>query len=202
MKAPFRNPMLIMAALVCGAVSVPTAFATCLVPNDKGHMSRQSWTGPANGTANLLLVSESEPSMIGLWHEVFLAKGNGPGGPPDGTEVDNGLSEWHSDGTEETLDSRPPVTGDVCMGVWKLVSARHYTLNHFGIAFESADSTSPLGYANIRQTIVVSKDGKTFSGTFSIRQYDSSGNVLVDIMGDIYGTRIDSATTVGDLLGS
>jgi hypothetical protein len=138
-----------------------------------------------------------------MWHVAFIAEGNAPPLPPDGVQIDSTLSQWHSDGTEVTLSSRPPATGDVCLGVWKEVGERHYKLNHYGIAFDpSVDPNTPRGFDNIRQDVTVSRDGKTFTGTFTIDQYDSTGNLLDEIKGDLVGTRITLSTTVSDLLGS
>lgn len=195
---------LTLATFALGAVWVPMAHAACANPFVKAGLARQAWQLHAGAAPNLRSASEEEPSMIGLWHEVFIAEGNtGSGLPPDGAEVDSALSEWHNDGTEATLDSRPPATGDVCMGVWKRLGDRHYLLNHFGIAFDpTIDPNTPLGFANIRQDIVISRDSQTFTGTFSLDQYDAKGNLLVEIKGKLIGTRITLATTVGDLLGS
>ncbi len=44
--------------------------------------------------------------IVGFWHVKFIAKGNGF--IPDGTVIDMGFSQWHSDGTEILNSSRPP----------------------------------------------------------------------------------------------
>jgi hypothetical protein len=205
MKVPVRKVMLVMGTLALGAIWVPVASAACANPLIGARLKPQAWDGRSETAPNLLRTSEDGggPSMVGLWHVLFIAEGNGPGLPPDGTTVDNGLSEWHSDGTEETLDSRPPATGDVCLGVWAQDGERHYKLNHFGIGFNpSVDPNNPMGYARIQQDIILNPDGKTFTGTFSITQYDASGNVVVQIKGDLLGTRVTLSTTVANLLGS
>jgi hypothetical protein len=43
-------------------------------------------------------------------------------------------------------------------------------------------------------------DGITFKGTFTIQQYDQSGNLLIEIKGLLHGYRVNQHTTVGDLL--
>jgi len=197
-----RNLILTVAVFAFGAIWAPIASAECGNPlNDKGHLSRQSWHGPEIPSANLLLASDRGPSMVGMWHVVFIAEGNGPGLPPDGTQVDSTLAQWHRDGTEITLASRPPQTGDVCLGVWEEVGPRHFHLNHFGIAFDpSVDPNTPQGFANIHQDIHLHPDGKSFKGAFIIDQYDATGNLLVEIKGDLIGTRVTQSTTVSDLL--
>jgi hypothetical protein len=207
MKTILRRLSAILTAVAFGAVMVPLASAGCANPSKGGglHLSPQSWSGQAYfGAASLLLASDRDDdvSMVGMWHVTFTAKGNvGAGLPPDGAPVDNALSQWHSDGTEVTLSSRIPATGDVCLGVWKKVAPRRYKLNHFGISFDPAtDPNNPQGFANIRQDVVLSPDGKTFKGTFTIDQFDQSGNLLIEIKGLLSGTRVDINTSVSDLL--
>ena len=203
MNAPVKKALLFAASLALVAVWVPKASAGCANPlNQAGHLSPQSWDGSAVSRSMLQVDFEQGPTMVGLWHVVFIAEGNNnPNLPPDGAQVDNALSNWHVDGTEETLSSRAPATGNVCLGVWTQTNQLHYKLNHFGIAYDPAvDPDTPLGFANIRQDILLSRDGKTFTGKFSIDQYDAAGNLLVEIKGKLVGTRITSSTTVGDLL--
>jgi hypothetical protein len=208
MKNLLKTAMLGLAITAFGAVLVPRASAGCGDPfrgTGKVHVSPQSWEEPGDfGGASLLMASDhdSDVSIVGMWHVLFIAKGNeGPGLPPDGVPVDNALSTWHSDGTELTVSSRVPATGDVCQGVWQQFGRRHYKLNHFGISFDPAtDPNNPLGFANIRQNIVLSPDGKTFVGTFLIQQYDQTGNLLVEIKGVLNGSRVGLKTSVSDLL--
>jgi hypothetical protein len=188
--------VVILGTLAVGALGVRGASASCANPlvNLKSHIAPQAWD---RGD------SEHGATIVGMWHVAFIAEGNAPPLPPDGVQIDSTLSHWHSDGTEVTLSSRPPATGDVCLGVWQEVGERHYKLNHYGIAFDpSVDPNTPRGFDNIRQDITVSRDGKTFTGTFTIDQYDSAGNLLDEIKGDLVGTRVTLSTTVSDLLGS
>jgi len=202
MKTVLRRLMATLTALTFGAFLVPLASAGCN-PLNKARITPQAWHGQNSFSPEFQLISNHGPSMIGMWHVAFIAEGNGPGLPPDGVQVDNALSHWHVDGTEVTVSSRAPETGDVCLGVWKKVGERHYKLNHFGISFDpSTDPNNPQGFANIRQDIWLSPDGKTFKGTFSIDQFDATGNLLVEIKGNLVGTRVNMSTTVGDLVGS
>jgi hypothetical protein len=47
--------------------------------------------------------------IIGLWDIKFYSGGQ---------LVDEGFDAWHGDGTETLNDTPPPVTGNVCLGVW------------------------------------------------------------------------------------
>jgi len=137
-----------------------------------------------------------------MWHVLFTAKGNvGPGLPPDGAPVDNAIAQWHSDGTEIMNSGRNPATQSFCLGVWKKVSFLHYKLNHFAISWDpTVDPNNPQGPANIREDVILSPDGKTFKGTFTIDQYDESGNLLIQITGLLSGTRITVDTPVSGVL--
>jgi hypothetical protein len=208
MKNLIKMTMLVVTIITLGAVMVPQASAGCGNPfqkSGKGHVVPQSWEGQDGFEgASLLAVSDhdSDVSMVGMWHVLFIAEGNtGAGLPPDGAPVDNALSTWHSDGTEATVSSRAPDTGDVCLGVWKKVGRRHFKLNHFGISFDpSTDPNNPQGFANIRQDIDLAANGETFVGSFTIQQYDQAGNLLIEIKGALKGTRVGLKTSVGDLL--
>jgi hypothetical protein len=205
MNTAIRKLMLVLATVACGALWVPVASAGCGNPSlgKAPHVSPQAWRGQDTLAPGFLLISDHGSSIVGMWHVAFIAEGNGPGLPPDGAQVDASFSQYHPDGTENQVSSRAPDTGDVCLGVWKRVGERHYKLNHFGISFDpSTDPNNPQGLADIHQDIWLSPDGKTFKGTFTIDQFDATGNLLVEIKGNLVGTRVTLGTTVPDLVGS
>jgi len=169
----------------CGDVSKPS---TSLQP--------QSWQEMGVGSASLLQVSENADAIVGFWQVTLTAQGNP--GPPDGTVIDKGFSQFHSDGTEILNSSRPPVTQSFCLGVWKRVSPGHYKLNHFPISWDQ--NSNLVGVANLREEVTLSHDGKTFTGTFTIDQYDQAGNLLVHIIGQVNGTRITVDSTASSVL--
>jgi hypothetical protein len=130
----------------------------------------------------------TEPTIVGLWKEHWISKGSE--GIPNGTEVDAGYSQWHSDGTEVNVSGqRPPMTGDVCLGVWEKVGPRQYKLNHFGIGYDNS-GLNLVGLTVIRQNLTLNAKGNEISGTFTIDPYDESGNHLAHIQGTIAGTRV------------
>lgn len=158
-------------------------------------LHRQSWGGPDFGQASLLLVSDSSESIVGFWRYAMVSQGTD--GIPDGTIIDQGFSQWHSDGTEITNNaSRAPATSDLCLGAWKKVAGQRYTLSHYGISWDTNNNF--VGLAHITQNVTVSRGKDSFLGTFTIDQFDQSGNTLIHIQGNITGTRItaDSPTIV------
>jgi hypothetical protein len=185
----FKKITTILSLLLAGALLTATAVAQCPgVPAPKAKLHRQSWQ-PGNDSASLKLASSTTTDpMEGFWRVQFLS----------GTEViDQTTSQWHSDGTEIMNSSRNPESQSFCLGVWENVGGSTYKLNHYGISWDQATSTtSPLGLANIRETVTLAKDGQSFSGTFIINQYDENGNLLMNISGTLTGYRIDVTTNL------
>ena len=133
---------------------------------------------------------ERGAAIVGLWHVTFVSRGSLH--IPDGTVIDAGYAQWHSDGTEIMNSSRPPATGSFCLGVWKKIGPATYRLNHIGLSW-NPDGT-PVGPASIREEVTVDRSGNKYTGTFSITQYDLSGiNVLTPtpIVGVIMAYRIE-----------
>ena len=125
------------------------------------------------------------------------------------TVVDHGYSVWHADGSEVMNSGRPAGDTNFCLGTWARIGPRTYTLNHFTLGWFQTVSATPdpgtpplpglysvnnifAGPGNIRETVTLAKDGKSFSGSFTITQFDTQGNVVpgFPITGDIAATRL------------
>jgi hypothetical protein len=129
-----------------------------------------------------------DAAIVGFWHFKFVSQGSA--GIPDGTEVDAGYQQWHSDHTELTNSGgHSPLTSNFCTGVWKQTGERSYEMNHFAIAWDSTGANL-IGPANIREQLTVSSEGNTFSGSFTVDQYDEAVNLLAHVQGTVTGTRI------------
>jgi len=140
---------------------------------------------------------DSDASIVGFWHVVFTSEGTVNPPIPDGAVVDNGFAQWHSDRTEIMNSSRPPATGNFCLGVWEKIGRSAYVLNHFALSFNPDGSM--MGPANIRESVALSADGRSYSGTFSVDQYDNHLNLLAHIVGNITATRVTVDTQTSDL---
>jgi hypothetical protein len=125
--------------------------------------------------------------IVGMWAVTFTAKNN-PGGPPDGMQIDAGFSQWHSDGTEIMNSSRPPSTGNFCLGVWKKIGPSTYKLTHKVLNFDPNGLL--IGPGTIYEEVAVDRSGNRFSGTFRIDLRDTSGNLLVHINREITAVRV------------
>jgi hypothetical protein len=67
-------------------------------------------------------------------------------------------------------------------------------LNHFALSY---DATTGLlnGKANIAETITLSPGGTKYSGTFTITEFDTNGNEVDSVTGQIAADRITVDTT-------
>jgi hypothetical protein len=194
MEMKRKTGTIVLGLIVLATVFAANANAEC--GNLKGpKLQPQAWDAVSN-PASLLLVNDQQSGdpIVGMWHAVFTAKGNGPDGPPDGTPIDNALVVWHADGTEIMNSGRPPQDGNFCLGVWENLRTSGYKLNHFALGNDTANAPSgignPAGPTNIRENVFLSRDCKSYSGTFTLDAYDTSGSVAAHIVGVITATRI------------
>ncbi len=128
--------------------------------------------------------TESHTSIVGLWNSTFLV-GNGP------DVFDVGFQQWHADNTEMMVDNAvSPSFGNVCVGVWKQIGPRTYTLKHMTFNW-NADGTL-AGTFVLRMTVTLERRGNAFSGRFTADSFDLAGNVLPDlhVEGAARGARI------------
>ena len=148
--------------------------------------------------ASLVMVSGRERNwdddsdrggIVGLWKIKFTSKGNTGIGIPDGAPIDDGYATWHSDGTEIINSGRVPKTGSFCMGVWKRTGRSSYKLNHFALSWDPTGTTL-IGPANIKEEITLDGNENSYSGTFTIDQYDTEGHLLAHISGLVSAQRI------------
>lgn len=125
----------------------------------------------------------SSPSIVGLWHVVYTA---------GGATFNETLDQWHSDGTEFENAWLPPDVGNICFGVWKETKPGTVRLHHIGWVF-TPGSTPPTasGTFTLDEMNTVSRDGRTYTGTFTFKTYDIDGNFTgTEVTGTIAATRI------------
>jgi hypothetical protein len=137
-------------------------------------------------------------SIVGMWNITFSALGNSTRNPPipDGAVVDFGYSIWHSDGTEFlNSGSRPPATQNFCLGVWTRTGYSTFQLNHFALSYDQT-SGAMNGRVQIQETITLSPDGNSYTGTFTIDVYDPNGKIKEDhVQGTVTAKRVTITTT-------
>jgi hypothetical protein len=158
------------ALTVASATYALPAAASCSDPRDASAVS---------GKENLLAAAAHydfgrHSSIVGTWLVSY-----GPGGAA--------YIQWHSDGTEWENINHPVLTGNICMGSWKVIGARRVFRNHFGWLFTAGVLS---GWFNETETDELSEDGNSYNGTNELKLYDLSGNMLADIPGTASATRI------------
>jgi hypothetical protein len=134
--------------------------------------------------ARLVLASDNAPSgasIVGLWKVTFTS---------NGTMVDWGYAQWHSDGTEiMNSGGRAPATQNFCLGVWEKTGNFSYKLNHVALSYD-ATSGALNGTVSIREQVTVDHTGNNYQGTFTIDVFDPNQNPVAHLAGEITGERI------------
>jgi hypothetical protein len=190
MRTTTKKLTVAVGAILTVALLTLTAGAQCSnVGLDKPTVKPQAWQqGSEYGQPKLQLVdAATNDPIVGLWHFTFTVGDN---------IIDHGFATWHQDGTEITNSGRVPATGNFCMGVWQLQGV-HYKLNHYAIGWD--ESGNLIGVGNIKEDVVLNAAGTAFNGTFSITQYDTSGNVLATVSGNVHADRIGINSTIKTL---
>lgn len=190
----------------------PVALAQCGLP---GKPIKPSTWRPQYGTASPRLANaaldnfdEHQPPIVGMWHVVFTAQTqNGDALPAGGAVIDNAVVVWHADETEVMNSARSAQDGNFCLGVWKQTGDRTYLLNHIAWAGNVYDPTAPpdtIGApqagVQIIEKITLSEDRDSYTGTFTLHAYDTSGKVYTRFTGVISAKRITPNTPFSGLL--
>jgi hypothetical protein len=175
----------------------------------------QPWAGAHFVRADFRTVAEQPEEwrgfrvpIVGLWAFKYISEGNAskpdPINFPDGMQVDGGNTIWFADGNEITYSGvRDPTTGATCLGIWERTGELTYELNHIGLSWNPAGNpqglpAGPGGPAFIKQHVTLSKDGNSYTGTFTITQLGPDGKTLAlpgVITGKIEATRVTINTT-------
>jgi hypothetical protein len=137
-------------------------------------------------------------SMVGMWNFRFVSEGNTGHNPsiPDGAIMDFGYSQIHSDGTEIiNSGGHAPATENFCLGVWGETGFLTYEVNHFPLSY-NATTGALANLINIREQITLSPSGDSFTGTFTLNVYDTKGNQVDHVVGNVIATRVTVDTTV------
>lgn len=209
MRSRERKLVSILGALVLALLMVPGALAECGLP--AGLAKPMSWQ-PRGAAAYPSLIradADGAPSIVGMWHVIFTAQSqNGDPIPvAGGIVIDNSVAVWHSDGTEIMNSSRSAQDGNFCLGVWERTGMRSYLLNHIPWQGNVFDPTAPpdtigapQGGAQLIEKITLSPGGNSYSGTFNLHAYDTTGKVYASFTGVVSAKRITPDTPFTDLM--
>lgn len=199
----------VAAGLTC--VLASAAQAECGFSNrpikPSGWQPEMGATLPQLVTAAFDEDDQNGPSIVGMWHVKFTAHTqDGEAIPSPGAVIDNSVVVWHPDGTEIMNSSRSAQDGNFCLGVWKRTGTRTYLLNHIpwqGNIFDPTVPPSTVGAPQagdqIIEYITLSPNGNSYAGTFTLKAYDTSGNVYTWFKGTLSAKRITPDTPFSDL---
>ena len=82
--------------------------------------------------------------------------------------------------------------------MWHKTGPSSYQLNHFALSFDTSNNF--VGPAQIHEDVPLDKKSDQYTGTFKVDQYDASGNVLAEVVGQITAIRITVDTTIQQVL--
>jgi hypothetical protein len=138
------------------------------------------------------------PSLVGMWNFQLVSQGNTGHNPsiPDGAVIDFGYNQIHSDGTEIiNSGGHAPATGNFCLGVWGQTGFLTYEINHFPLGY-NATTGALVNLFNVREQLTLSPSGDSFTGTFTLDVFDTKGNHVDHLGGNIVATRVTVDTKV------
>ena len=155
----------------CGDSMSAMAARAASVHSQSRPMQPQSRSSSANAVNS---------SIVGLWHVEFNIG--------DQT-IQEAYQLWNFGGTEVHNPNVDPRTGNVCLGVWKRAdSAGTYKLAHRVWNYDASGNF--LGTVNLSETLTLGQNGSTHNGTFTLDFYDSSGNFVTEVAGNVTAERI------------
>jgi len=143
---------------------------------------------PASGTSQDAHASSVSPersgdhngpaSIVGLW-QVTYTSGN--------TVTDMAFEVFHSDGTEMLNDVTAPAEGNVCLGVWTQTGETAYKLTHPSWTFDANGNLTGTAMFSVAITLT---NADKFTGTYTLTEFDTSGNPDGVYNGTLAATRI------------
>jgi hypothetical protein len=194
---------LLFAASGVKAACAPTSYKLGAAPSTSAG-------GPNAGDRQYADDSNNGGSIVGLWHVLYTAKTNdgfAPGGvllKPPFLFLES-FKTWHADGTEFENAFMPPTDGNICFGVWEESDHGKVHLHHIGLMFQPGGAPPEFvtNIFTVDEDNVVSRDGKTYSGTFDFKlfvpsqcanrsngTYTCTGTPLAEVTGTTFGTRL------------
>jgi hypothetical protein len=170
-----RRSWLIVTTVTMMLLIANAAHAACGMRAELGSPTQPGlWSLASFGTPQ----GGGRPSIVGLWHVTYIYEGQ---------LFYDAFDTWHSDGTEIEAANVPPIGGNICMGVWKVVGTSIH-LNHVGWIFDNGGN--PAGLFTLTEKNSLNGDGSSYKGTFDYKAYDPNGNLLQEVTGTLSATRI------------
>jgi hypothetical protein len=122
----------------------------------------------------------AQSTIVGLWHQVRTAS--------DGTAFTEGFETWTPGGSEFELVNHPPITGDVCVGVYTRHDRMYDITVHVAWLYDM--NSNFVGTLSLTQQSKLAKDGNSYTGPFDAKFYDPNGNLFQEVTGTSVGDRL------------
>ena len=166
--------------LMASAILALTFLTTAANASCFDHTGGASPAGRSGLIAKLAASpTAAHGTIVGLWDVTYTTSDNQP--------FQESYDMWHSDGLEIETANVNPITGNVCVGTWKKVGSEIH-LHHVGWGFDPAGNL--IGGFTVDDVIVLGARGNSYSGSFDFKQYDTNGNLLLEVTGTVAATRI------------
>jgi hypothetical protein len=188
--------MFVPAAIACAPSTPQDSIALQQVqPDAQNPLALATPAALARDLSNAS--NQNSVSIVGMWNFQFISVGNTTRNPPiaDGTVINLGYNQWHSDGTEIFNSAvRSPAQSNFCLGVWVKTGQSTYQLNHFALNYAAATGAL-IGRILVVEKVTLSPGGTQYSGTFTETVFDTNGNKTDYVVGQVTATRITVDTT-------
>jgi hypothetical protein len=166
-----KSSIILATAAIALAASGFSAQAGCADPRVSGSVHQIPPTVlKAMSGARAPQGENAADNIVGTWLATYTVEGSAFG---------QAYIQWHSDGTEWENINLPISGGNICLGSWQAVDAKHVARNHWGWLYTDGNVS---GYFNETETNKVARNG-TYTGTNEQKGYDLNGNLLFDVTG-------------------
>lgn len=156
------------AAASCGDSLAGMASAKAIVSSP---LSKQMASESADGGYN--------SSMVGLWYVQFVVGGQ---------TIQEAFQNWNRGGTEVHNPNVDPRSGNVCLGTWVALPGGSCKLAHRVWNYDTNGNF--MGTIHLSETVHLSNNGHTHTGSFKLDFYDPNGNFVMEVPGTVIAQRI------------
>jgi hypothetical protein len=145
-------------------------------PGARGPLSAGKAQFAAAAAAALATANDDNTpasSVVGLWNTTYLL-GEGP------DVYDQAYQQFHADGNENMLSrGLPPSLGNVCLGIWKRVGPRTFTVKH--VAWNWNGDGSFAGTFSMNVTFRLDRRAARYTGTWEARNFAPDGTLIPEL---------------------
>jgi hypothetical protein len=152
------------------ACTTPLSFSTSSSTRPGALLQPSALQSGASNQTTVSNDSKNERgnrAIVGMWlFNLYVDDG--------GTLADAGIEQFYADGNESsTTKGVAPTQDNTCYGIWTRTGDRTFRLDHIGLNFENNQYT---GLFKLTATLIVSRDGNSYTGKYVADQEDLDGN--------------------------